>query len=114
MGHHKLKRFAENLTFPNLFQVGFDQLEKEGFALRGRWADHFGNHNPITLELGCGKGDYTVALARIHPERNYIGSTSRVRACGAAPRRPSRSRCPTWPSSAPASSSSTASSVRAR
>ena len=73
MGHHKLKRFAENLTFPNLFQVGFDQLEKEGFALRGRWADHFGNHNPITLELGCGKGDYTVALARIHPERNYIG-----------------------------------------
>lgn len=73
MGHHKLKRFAENLTFPNLFQVGFDQLEREGFALRGRWADHFGNHNPITLELGCGKGDYTVALARIHPERNYIG-----------------------------------------
>ena len=36
MGHHKLKRFAENLTFPNLFQVGFDQLEREGFALRGR------------------------------------------------------------------------------
>ena len=73
MGHHKLKRFAENLTFPNLFQVGFDQLEKEGFALRGRGADHFGNQNPITLELGCGEGDYTVALARIHPERNYIG-----------------------------------------
>lgn len=73
MGHHKLQRFAENLTFPNLFQVGFDQLEQEGFALRGRWCDHFGNNNPITLELGCGKGDYTVALARIHPDRNYIG-----------------------------------------
>ena len=73
MGHHKLQRFAENLTFPNLFQVGFDQLEQEGFALRGRWSDHFGNNNPITLELGCGKGDYTVALARIHPDRNYIG-----------------------------------------
>ena len=73
MGHHKLQRFAENLTFPNLFQVGFDQLEKEGFALRGKWREQFGNDNPITLELGCGKGDYTIALARIHPERNYIG-----------------------------------------
>lgn len=73
MGHHKLQRFAENLTFPNLFQVGFEQLEKEGFALRGKWAEHFGNANPITLELGCGKGDYTISLARIHPERNYIG-----------------------------------------
>lgn len=73
MGHHKLQRFAENLTFNNLFQVGFEQLEQEGFPLRGRWAEHFGNQNPITLELGCGKGDYTLALARIHPERNYIG-----------------------------------------
>lgn len=73
MGHHKLQRFAENLTFPNLFQVGFDQLEQEGFALRERWNEHFGNDNPITLELGCGKGDYTIALARIHPDRNYIG-----------------------------------------
>ena len=73
MGHHKLQRFAENLTFPNLFQVGFEQLEQEGFALKGIWAEHFGNSNPITLELGCGKGDYTLALARIHPERNYVG-----------------------------------------
>ena len=73
MGHHKLQRFAENLTFSNLFQVGFEQLEKEGFALRGRWHEHFGNCNPITLELGCGKGDYSLALARIHPDRNYIG-----------------------------------------
>ncbi|MBP5678112.1 MAG: tRNA (guanosine(46)-N7)-methyltransferase TrmB [Bacteroidales bacterium] len=73
MGHHKLQRFAENLTFPNLFQVGFDQLEQEGFALKGKWHEHFGNDNPITLELGCGKGDYTLALARIHPDRNYIG-----------------------------------------
>ena len=73
MGHHKLQRFAENLTFPNLFQVGFEQLEQEGFALKGKWAEHFGNQNPITLELGCGKGDYTLALARIHTERNYIG-----------------------------------------
>lgn len=73
MGHHKLEHFAENLTFSNLFQVSYEMLEREGFALRGQWASHFGNGNPITLELGCGKGDYTVALARIHPERNFIG-----------------------------------------
>ena len=73
MGHHKLERFAENLTFPNLFQVSYEMLKEGGFELRGRWHEYFGNDNPITLELGCGKGDYTVALARIHPDRNYIG-----------------------------------------
>ncbi len=73
MGHHKLEHFAENLTFANLFQVSYESLKKDGFALRGRWSEHFGNSNPIVLELGCGKGDYTVALARIHPDRNYIG-----------------------------------------
>jgi len=73
MGHHKLQRFAENLTFPNLFQVGFEELENPGFPLRGRWHDHFRNANPITIELGCGKGDYSLALARLHPDRNFIG-----------------------------------------
>lgn len=73
MGHHKLEHFAENLTFANLFQVGYDTLQQQGFALRGRWHEHFGNDNPLTLELGCGKGDYTVALARQHRDRNFIG-----------------------------------------
>ena len=73
MGHHKLERFAENLTFPNLFQVSYEMLKEEGFALRGEWSRFFGNDNPITLELGCGKGGYTVSLARIHPDRNHIG-----------------------------------------
>ena len=73
MGHHKLERFAENLTFPNLFQVSFEMLRHEGFAYKGRWNEYFGNDNPIVLELGCGKGDYTVALARQHAECNYIG-----------------------------------------
>ena len=73
MGHHKLERFAENLTFPNLFQVSYEMLKEEGFALKGKWREYFGNGNPITLELGCGKGDYTIALARIHPDRNYVG-----------------------------------------
>ena len=73
MGHHKLERFAENLTFPNLFQVSYEMLREEGFGLRGKWNGYFANENPITLELGCGKGDYTVALARLHPDCNYIG-----------------------------------------
>lgn len=73
MGHHKLERFAENLTFPNLFQVSYEMLQHEGFSLRGCWRDYFGNDNPLTLELGCGKGDYTISLARIHPDRNYVG-----------------------------------------
>ncbi|MBQ3581088.1 MAG: tRNA (guanosine(46)-N7)-methyltransferase TrmB [Bacteroidales bacterium] len=73
MAHHKLERFAENLTFKNMFQVSFEQLEREGFEYRGRWNEWFGNDNPITLELGCGKGDYCIALAKLHPERNYIG-----------------------------------------
>ncbi|MBR1792825.1 MAG: tRNA (guanosine(46)-N7)-methyltransferase TrmB [Bacteroidales bacterium] len=73
MGHHKLQRFAENLTFHNLFQIPFEMLQKEGFVWRGRWHEYFGNDNPIVLELGCGKGDYTIALARIYPNCNYIG-----------------------------------------
>ena len=73
MAHHKLERFAENLTFKNLFQMSFEQLEREGFEYRGRWNEWFGNDNPITLELGCGKGDYCIALAKLHPDRNDIG-----------------------------------------
>lgn len=73
MPKHKLQRFQENLTFGNLFQVSYSTLQEEGFALRGNWRSYFGNDNPICLELGCGKGDYTVALATAHPECNYIG-----------------------------------------
>ena len=73
MGKHKLARFAENLTFPNLFQVGYEQLEEGGFEWRGRWHDYFGNNGPIVLELGCGKGEYTIAMARNSKEHNHIG-----------------------------------------
>ena len=73
MGKHKLARFAENLTFPNLFQVSFEYLAKNEFEWRGRWKEFFGNDNPIVLELGCGKGEYTIALARENGARNYIG-----------------------------------------
>lgn len=73
MAKHKLARFAENLTFPNLFQVSFEQLEQQGFEWKGRWNEFFGNDGPIVLELGCGKGEYTIALARQNAGRNHIG-----------------------------------------
>lgn len=73
MAKHKLARFAENLTFKNLFQLSYEQLAEHGFELRGKWNEFFGNDNPIVLELGCGKGEYTIAMARQLPERNYIG-----------------------------------------
>jgi tRNA (guanine-N7-)-methyltransferase len=73
VGRKKLWRLEELETFDNLIQFT-DQPEQEDFWLRGAWAkDHFKNGNPITLELACGKGDYTVALAEKHPDRNFIG-----------------------------------------
>lgn len=73
MAKHKLARFAENLTFKNLFQLSFEQLAECEFEMRGKWHEFFGNNNPIVLELGCGKGEYTIAMARQLPDRNYIG-----------------------------------------
>lgn len=71
---NKLERFAENKTFGNLFQYSFDRLKEEGFPLKGKWRqEFFKNDNPIVLELGCGKGEYTVGLAREHKDVNYIG-----------------------------------------
>ena len=79
MGHDKLRKFAENETFSCLLQPSAEELLADGYfhlrdhAVKGRWNERFGNHNPIVLELGCGKGEYTVALAERDPERNYIG-----------------------------------------
>ncbi len=74
MGKNKLERFAENLTFDNLFQIPYEQIRDKPFFLRGRWKeDYFKNNNPIVLELGCGKGEYTVGLAQKHKEKNFIG-----------------------------------------
>lgn len=73
MAKKKLIHFAENLTFPHLFQPSFEDLQA-GFPLKGKWhLEYFKNDNPITLELGCGKGEYTVNLALSNPERNFIG-----------------------------------------
>lgn len=74
MGKDKARRFSENLTFANLVQPEFEEIFRKDHPLKGRWhEDFFGNDRPITLELGCGRGEYTVALARRHPDRNYIG-----------------------------------------
>ncbi len=72
MAKRKLQRFAENYTFPNMFQPTFQELAA-GFAYRGNWHSFFGNDHPVILELGCGKGDYSVGLARVNPDKNYIG-----------------------------------------
>lgn len=65
MGHKKLKRFREIDTFPNVFQYPG--------GMKGTWHEVFGNQNPITLELACGKGEYTIALAEKYPGKNFIG-----------------------------------------
>ncbi|MBQ3439260.1 MAG: tRNA (guanosine(46)-N7)-methyltransferase TrmB [Bacteroidales bacterium] len=84
MGHGKLKKFAENETFRCLLQPdassvlakpeGSRELVLRDHAIKGNWnRDMFAKAQPIVLELGCGKGDYTIALARRHPEMNFIG-----------------------------------------
>ena len=73
MGKNKIRRFEENLTFRHLFQRSFDELIT-GFHLKGKWhKEYFANDNPIVLELGCGKGEYTVGLAQRFPDKNFIG-----------------------------------------
>jgi len=69
---NKLKRFRENDTFTNVIQPTREEV-LNGFSIKGNWNTHFNNNNPIVLELGCGKGEYTIDLARKNPNINYIG-----------------------------------------
>ena len=77
MGHDKLRKFAENETFSCLLQPDMGELLSEGFfnlkdhAVKGHWFES--RKTPVVLELGCGKGEYTIALAQRNPDRNYIG-----------------------------------------
>ncbi len=71
---NKLKRFKENEGFNNVFQPSREDLLNNKFNLKGNWNRlAFKNSNPIVVELGCGKGEYTVGLARMFPEKNFIG-----------------------------------------
>ena len=76
MGKNKLKKFAEMETFHNVFQCGARECVEDSpvVTMRGKWRElYFHNHNPIVLELGCGRGEYTVGLAQRDPNKNYIG-----------------------------------------
>ncbi len=73
MGKNKLKKFKDMATIDFVFQYPFAVLKEKGFPLKGNWRSHFGNDNPIVLELGCGKGEYAVGLARRFPDKNFIG-----------------------------------------
>lgn len=71
---NKLKRFRENETFNNVFQPTREELVDEEYQYKGQWhAKVFKNNNPLVLELGCGKGEYSVALAKKYPNKNFIG-----------------------------------------
>jgi tRNA (guanine-N7-)-methyltransferase len=71
---NKLKRFKENETFANLFQPSREELLADNFKLKGRWhQDYFKNGRPIVLELGCGRGEYSLGLSKRYPDKNFIG-----------------------------------------
>ena len=74
MGKGKLAKFADMATYKNVFQYPYSVVEHVPFDMQGHWhEEYFHNQNPIILELGCGKGEYTVGLARMFPELNFIG-----------------------------------------
>lgn len=70
---NKLKRFKENETFHNVIQPTREEVVSDSLKLKGKWSERFVNSNPIVLELGCGKGEYTVGLAERYPDKNFIG-----------------------------------------
>ena len=74
MGKNKLVKFADMDTLSNVIQPKHDEVFRTDYKLKGKWNEEiFKNDNPIVLEVGCGKGEYTVGLARKFPEKNFIG-----------------------------------------
>ena len=74
MGKGKLAKFAEMKEMKNVFEYPFSVVDDVPFTMKGHWRDeYFHNSNPIVLELGCGKGEYTVGLAKLFPQVNFIG-----------------------------------------
>lgn len=74
MGKGKLAKFADMAAYPHVFEYPYSVVEDVPFDLKGHWnRDFFKNDNPIVLELGCGRGEYTVGLGRMYPDKNFIG-----------------------------------------
>jgi len=74
MSKGKLSKFADMERYENVFQYPYSVVEQVPFDMKGHWREqYFGNDNPIVLELGCGRGEYTVGLARRFPDANFIG-----------------------------------------
>ena len=74
MGKGKLAKFADMASYENVFQYPYSVVEHVPFEMQGHWREqYFHNQNPIVLELGCGKGEYTVELAKLYPDINFIG-----------------------------------------
>lgn len=74
MGKGKLAKFADMESYENVFQYPYSVVEHVPFDMKGKWHEqYFHNQNPIVLELGCGKGEYTVELAKLYPQMNFIG-----------------------------------------
>jgi len=74
VGKNKLQKFDDMSGYPHVFQYPFSVLQEKGFEMKGKWNEvFFKNDNPIVLELGCGKGEYTVGLGKLFPSKNFIG-----------------------------------------
>jgi tRNA (guanine-N7-)-methyltransferase len=70
---NKLSKFEEIASFPHVFEYPYSVLKEKECELHGRWGEFFENNHPIVLELGCGRGEYTVGLAGCSREKNFIG-----------------------------------------
>lgn len=74
MSKNKLQKFEDMASYPHVFQYPFSVFQEKGFEMKGKWNElFFKNNRPIVLELGCGKGEYATGLAKIYPEKNFIG-----------------------------------------
>ena len=74
MGKGKLEKFADMASYPHVFEYPYSVADNVAFDMKGKWHEKFfGNDRPIVLELGCGRGEYTVGLAQMFPDKNFIG-----------------------------------------